>query len=73
MGQRGILGGDGVKVGDLVEHKLIDSLGIGLVTELDEPHYVMVYWSKTHPSSGHISEQPALEVACKLEIINDSR
>jgi hypothetical protein len=62
-----------MKVGDLVEHKLIDSLGIGLVTELDEPHYVMVCWSKTHPGSGYHSGQPILEVACKLELVNESR
>ena len=62
-----------MKIGDLVEHKLIGSIGVGLVTDLDEPHYVKVCWSKTHMGSGHVSGHPTLEAACKLEVISESR
>jgi hypothetical protein len=61
-----------MKVGDLVKHKLIDSLGIGLVTELDGA-YTKVCWAHNHPGSGHFGEQPTLEVIVKLEVVSESR
>ena len=61
-----------LKVGDLVKHKLIDSLGVGLVTDLNGAH-TMVRWSHSHLGSGHIGEQPTLEVVSKLEVISESR
>jgi hypothetical protein len=64
--------GNQMKVGDLVKHKLIDSLGIGFVISLQGAH-TMVRWSHSHSGSGHAGEQPTLEVVNKLEVISESR
>jgi hypothetical protein len=61
-----------VKVGDLVKHKLIDSLSVGLVTNRNRAH-AMVRWSHSHLGSGHIGEQPTLEVVSNLEVISEGR
>jgi len=57
-----------MKVGDLVKHMNANSLGLGLVTEIDEPSYsagVTVLWPTR--------QKPTREVRVCLKVINESR
>ena len=56
-----------MKVGDLVEHKEISSLGVGLVTKDIGAGYCKVLWTNRELPS------PALEANSLLEVVNASR
>ena len=60
-----------VQVANLVKHKNIPTLGVGLVTEILGVH-CMVQWTYD-PTDDRKNPGPTLEVAGELEIINESR
>ena len=60
-----------MQVANLVKHKNIPTLGVGLVTEILGVH-CMVQWTYD-PTDDRKNPGPTLEVAGELEIINESR
>ena len=58
-----------MKVGDLVQHKSMASLGVGLVVERRGVHS-MVRWSGLAANSNWL---PMLEVNDRMKVINESR
>ena len=61
-----------MQVGNLVKHKEIPTLGIGLVTESLGVH-CMVQWTSYAPGHPLTCGGPTLEVNSMLEVINASR
>ena len=61
-----------MQVGNLVKHKEIPTLGIGLVTESLGVH-CMVQWTSYTPGHPLTCGGPTLEVNSKLEVISASR
>ncbi len=61
-----------MQVGNLVKHKEIPTLGIGLVTESLGVH-CMVQWTSYAPGHPLTCGGPTLEVNSKLEVISASR
>tara|TARA_R110000824_G_scaffold27426_21_gene93314 strand:- start:556 stop:774 length:219 start_codon:yes stop_codon:yes gene_type:complete len=72
-----------MKLGDLVKHTSIDSLGVGLVTELLGVHCMVLWprgdWVYADLMAGGkqgwawMKGNPMLEANCMLEILNESR
>ena len=60
-----------MKLGNLVKHKEIPTLGIGLVTKVRGVH-CMVQWTY-EPDDDRKDPGPTLEANRMLEIINESR
>ena len=60
-----------MKVGNLVKHKEIPTLGIGLVTKHLGVH-CMVQWT-FEPGENFSDPGPTLEVNSMLEVISESR
>ena len=61
-----------MQVGNLVKHKEIPTLGIGLVTESLGVH-CMVQWTSYAPGHPLTCGGPTLEVNSKLEVVSASR
>ena len=61
-----------MQVGNLVKHKEIPTLGIGLVTKSLGVH-CMVQWTSYAPGHPQTCGYPSLEVNSKLEVISASR
>ena len=61
-----------MQVGNLVKHKDLPALGIGLVTKSLGVH-CMVQWSSYAPGHPLTYGYPSLEVNSKLEVISASR
>ena len=60
-----------MKVGDLVRHKEISSIGLGIVTGIQGPRPVSVQWSNTIPNQKHPPTGASLESNSMLEVISD--
>ena len=57
-----------MQAGDLVRHKKVESVGLGLVMSLRDPHACLVQWT-----GGVMSWRPSLESIKMLEVVNAGR
>ena len=61
-----------MQVGNLVKHKEIPALGIGLVTENDGAAHCVVQWTY-EADNDRKDPGPTLEVCSMLEVVSASR